>query len=226
MDKRVLWIVIPAFNESSHIGKVIKPLVSFGYQVLVVDDGSGDNTAGISDKAGAVVLKLEKNAGKGNALRTGFDEAVRRGAKFLITMDGDGQHHADDLVKFVEKLDDGFDVVFSRRDFEVMSFLSKFGNGLLSAMARLFFGVYIHDTQSGMRVYTKQAYKICRWSSNDYAVESEAVARAGLHKLRYCEVPIKTIYPKKVKGTGALDGVKILLRTIKWRLFPWVLKVK
>ncbi len=226
MNKKELWIVIPAFNESAHIGKVIKPLVSIGYQILVVDDGSSDNTASIAGKAGAVVLKLEKNAGKGNALRTGFDNAVRRGAKFLITMDGDGQHHTDDVEKFVEKLNEGFEVVFSKRDFSIMPFLSKFGNWLLSAMARLFFGVYIHDTQSGMRGYTKNAYKVCRWNSNDYAVESEAVARAGLHKLNYCEISIHTIYPKKTKGTGAIDGVKIFFRTIEWRLFPWVLKTK
>lgn len=224
MNKKELWIVIPAYNESSRISGVVKPLVSANYQVLVVDDGSSDDTSKIAQKAEAVVLKLGENSGKGNALRAGFDEAVRRGAKFLLTLDGDGQHDTNDVPLLLDKLDKGYQVVFTRRDFSVMPFLSKFGNWLLSFAARLFFSVNIKDTQCGMRAFTKEAYKVCRWDANDYAMESEAVARAGLNKLHCAEVQIRTIYPKKIKGTGAMDGVKILFRTIKWGLFQGKLR--
>lgn len=226
MEKKELWVVIPIFNEAARIGPVVKSLVAKKYQVLVVDDGSSDDGASVAKKAGADIFRLAKNSGKGVALRTGFDEAVKRGAKFLITIDGDGQHDPDDVKLFVSALDKGFDVIFSRRDFSMMPFLAYFANWFLSLLAVFFFKVNIHDTLSGMHGFTRQSYRICRWKSTDYAMETEIVARTGLNNLKYSEVIIRTIYPKKVKGAGAVDAVKILIKTVIWRLFPSSLRLQ
>jgi glycosyltransferase involved in cell wall biosynthesis len=102
MDQKRYCVVVPAYREVGRIGKVVEAIRQHCKNVVVVDDGSPDNTAKEAEAAGAVVVKHATNLGKGVALNTGFKHARENGYEFLITMDGDGQHDPSDIPGFVE----------------------------------------------------------------------------------------------------------------------------
>src|SRR5258708_5146103 len=97
-----LWIVVPAYNEGKRIGETLRPLTERGYRnIVVVDDGSRDNTGDAAMKAGAWVARHIINCGQGAALQTGIDFALRRGASVIVTFDADGQHDADEIPSVI-----------------------------------------------------------------------------------------------------------------------------
>ena len=86
-------------------------------------------------------------------------------------------------------------------------------------MVRLLYGIQLNDTQCGFRAFTSDAYKKVRWNSSDYSMESEMIARAGKQNLKYVQIPIETIYSDRYKGTTIVDGMKIVMNMIWWKLF-------
>ena len=213
-----LSIIIPAHNEQKHLSVVIRKTKKYSKNIVVVDDGSKDNTCGVAKKEGVTVLKHIVNLGKGAALKTGADYAVAHGADILLFMDSDGQHDPAEIPNFLNNLK-GVDIVFgSRKRVGQMPFVFRFGNWFISFVNKLLFGIDIHDTQSGFRALTSEAYGRIRWKSTGYSVESEMIALAGKHKLKCREIFIKTIYSDKYKGTTVFDGIKIVLNMIWWRL--------
>jgi glycosyltransferase involved in cell wall biosynthesis len=213
-------IIIPAHNEAAPIPRVIQAAKNYG-QVVVVDDGSTDGTAAVARQHGAVVLQHVVNLGKGCALKTGCDYAVREGAESIIVIDADAQHDPHDIPVFLKKLE-GHDIVFGYRMLsEEMPGILRFGNNFINGVAAFLYGLRLHDTQCGYRAFTREAYNKLRWSAQDYSVESEMVSGAGKHKLRYAEVPIKTVYTNKYKGTTVIDGVKIVLKMFWWKVTAW-----
>lgn len=212
------FIIIAAYNEEKHISKVLNGLKKKYKNIIVVDDGSKDNTFAISKKSGVNVLKHVVNLGKGAAMKTGCDYAVKLGAEILVLMDADGQHEPKDVKKFIKAIK-GKDIVFGYRQFsKKMPFILRFGNSFINSTTTLLFGLKIRDTQGGFRALTSNAYKKIRWNSIDYAMESEMIANAGKKRLKYQEIPIETIYADKYKGTTVLDGIKIVINMILWRL--------
>ena len=156
--------------------------------------------------------------GKGAAARTGCDYAIKKGAERIILIDSDGQHEAKEISLFLEKLKE-VDIVFGvRQRAGKMPLLFRFGNKFLNWWTYLLFNIKIEDTQCGYRAFTSTAYKQIRWRSNDYSMETEMIALAGKNKLRYTQIPIKTIYHDKYKGTTVLDGVKIAWKMMKWKV--------
>ena len=99
-----------------------------------------------------------------------------------------------------------------------MPYILRFGNWFINKMVAKLYGIELHDTQSGYRAFTADAYKKIRWNARDYSMESEMISRVGRHKLRYKEVPIKTIYGDKYKGTTVLDGIRIVTKLMMWRV--------
>lgn len=152
-------------------------------------------------------------------MKTGCDLAVKRGAKYLVVMDADGQHKPADIPRFVEKLATGkYDIVFGARIIgKTMPLLLFLGNKFLSICINLLFKMFLSDTQGGFRAFTASAYRELRWNSADYTVETEMVIQAAKRHLRYTEVAIQTIYHDKYKGTTPLDGLKIFVQILKWR---------
>ena len=212
------FIVIAAYNEENNISKVLTELKKEHKNIIVVDDGSGDNTFSIAKKSGAKVLKHIVNIGKGAAMKTGCDYAVKLGAEILVLMDADGQHEPKEVKKFLKAIK-GKDIVFGYRQFsKKMPFILRFGNSFINKITSLLFGLKIKDTQGGFRALTSNTYKKIRWDSTDYAMESEMIANAGKKRLKYKEIPIKTIYSNKYKGTTILDGIKIVIKTFMWRI--------
>ncbi|MFC1723637.1 glycosyltransferase family 2 protein [Nanoarchaeota archaeon] len=215
------YIIIPAYNEQKHIGKVVRRTKRFCKNIVVVDDGSNDRTYESAQKEGVLVLKHVVNLGKGAAMKTGAEYALRKGASAIVFMDSDGQHRPEDLPRFFKGLKKA-DIVFGSRALnKKMPFILKFGNGFINALMRLLFGIKLGDTQSGYRAIRASAYKKIRWRSTGYSAESEMVALAGKKRLKYKEINIKTIYADKYKGTTVLDGVKIVLNILWWRITRW-----
>jgi glycosyltransferase involved in cell wall biosynthesis len=211
-------VIVPAFNEHRHIADVITQVKTFNSQVIVVDDGSRDGTAAVAEKTGVVVLKHAINLGKGAALRTGSEYALQKGAEILIYIDSDGQHNPADIPRLLNALP-GNDVVFTYRDLRSaeMPATKKLGNLVLNTLMKLLFGIAVRDTQCGFKAMTAAAYRRMRLISFDYNIESEMVAKAGKHKLRFVQEPIHTVYADKYKGTTVFHGAQIALRMLWWK---------
>lgn len=210
---------MPAVNEVGRIGKVLRELKPYEIPVIVVDDGSKDDTAKIAEREGAIVLKHKINLGKGAGMKTGALAAFHLGADAVIFMDADGQHKAGDLPKFIKALGKGYDVVFGSRHLNLGAPLVRsLGNKFAPFLINFMFRIKVSDLTCGFRALTRKAYKIINWQSIRYGVETEMVAMTGKFKLKYCEVPVRTVYYDKFKGTTILDAVSILFEVIYWRL--------
>jgi len=214
-----LFIIIPAHNESERIEKVLKEVKKYCENIIVVDDGSTDDTFEIAKQEGVIVLKHIVNLGKGAALKTGCDFAIHKDAKKIIVMDADGQHEPKLIPNFLKALET-FNLVFGFRELSNnMPLLFRIGNFGINTLTEILFNIQLKDTQSGFRAFNAKTYKQIRWKANDYSMESEMIARAGNKKIKYCEIPITTIYSDRYKGTTMIDGLKVGINLIKWRLF-------
>ncbi len=213
------FVIIPAHNEERHIAQVINETNKFSENIVVVDDGSSDRTLSEAEKTGATVLKHEINLGKGAALRTGAEYAIKKGAEAAVFIDSDGQHSPSDIPRLLKALE-GADVVFTYRNLksEHMPLTKKIGNLALNTLLKLLFGIKIIDTQCGFKAITSKAYRTLRLISSDYNIESEIAAKTGKYGLRFIQIPIETVYSDRYKGTTPLDGVNIAMRMLWWKL--------
>ncbi len=218
MNKIKVIIIIPAYNESSYIGRFLDKLIPKYKNILVVDDGSTDKTAAIAKDRGVVCISHMVNLGKGAALKTGCDYAFKKlKADAVIIMDGDDQHLVDDIKLFEKELKNGAQVVLGVRQMDAkMPLMRILGNKSMSILINLLFGRYIADIPSGFKAMTRSAYKTLRWQSSGYEVETEIAVRIAKSKLSYEEVPISTVYHGKDYGFNLLDAGKILLKLPYW----------
>lgn len=213
------WVVIPARNEADTIAQVLGKVREFVERVVVVDDGSEDDTFLQAQKAGAMVLRHGVNLGKGAALKTGCEYALSHGASSIITMDADGQHDPAEIPLFLEALQ-RHDIVFGARQIpQSMPFIFRWGNKFMSSTLKVLYQLNIEDSQCGYRAFTAASYPKIRWEALNYYVETEMVIRTGKHQLKHAQVPIKTIYADSYKGTTVLDGVLIVGKMVGWRLW-------
>lgn len=212
------WIVMPARNEERTIGWVIDGLHREGWKnIIVVDDGSRDRTAGIAQEKGAVVVSHGRNLGLGAALRTGLEEALRQGADYAVTFDADGQHDPREVRKLVEAID-GADLVIGSRRFVNVPLNKRFGNFMLNLITRLMGGPLL-DSQSGMRAFSRRALEAIKIRSDRYEVSSEIVINTRRNGLRIKEVPVNCYFTdySKARGTTIASGIRILLQLIRLR---------
>ncbi len=160
-----LSIVIPAYNEESTIGKVVHQVMSLQLpdiqiEVIVVDDGSCDQTAEIARSKGAVVVRHLINRGLGGALGTGSEAALGWAADVVVTFDADGQHSADDIKKVIQPiLIDQADVVIGSRMLEAggMPWARRVANRLANFITSVLLGIHTSDSQSGLRAFSRSA---------------------------------------------------------------------
>ncbi len=211
-----VWIVIPAYDEEEMIGSVIRGLKHEGYDnIIVVDDGSEDNTAGIARSEGAEVVEHEANRGLGAALRTGLDEARSKGADVAVTFDADGQHDPKEIEKLLDVLD-GADFAVGERRRNQMPLNKELGNFFLDFMTHVLGGPFT-DSQSGFRAFGKEALEKIRIRSDLYAVSSDIIMQVGEEDLEFRSVPIRCIFTEysKASGTTIASGVKIFIDMLK-----------
>lgn len=175
-------IVIPALNAEPYVAAVVEAALPHRYPVLVVDDGSSDQTGEIARSAGATVLRHERNRGKGGALKTGFEWALGRNAKAVITLDADGQHLPAQVPMFVQRFRDSeADLIIGSRDhlFGGMLPRRRAANRFSAWAISIASGVHIPDSQSGFRLYSSRLLREVEISANGFDAESEVLVRAG-----------------------------------------------
>jgi glycosyltransferase involved in cell wall biosynthesis len=218
-----IFVIIPLHNEKRHIRGVLKGLSGYNLPVVVVDDGSIDNS-GLEvkrlDFKNVTLLTHKINLGKGSSMKTGAEYAWNSRADAVVFMDADGQHNTKDLQRFIEALESRkYEVIFGSRNLSMGVPLVRYlGNKIASIIVSLLFGSYVSDAICGFRAITKKAYQKIEWESNGYGVEIEMIARVGKYKMKFTEVPVETIYLDGVKGVTLLDAFGILGEVVKWRL--------
>lgn len=207
--------LIPAYNEAEKIGKVVKKTLQY-CDVLVVDDGSMDNTGKIAEESGAFVVTHERNRGKGDALITGFTYALKNGYESIITLDADGQHDPSEIPKFLKK-GDTYDIVIGVRDFKEMPFPRKISNTITTLLLSLRTRQKIGDSQSGYRMIKTDVLKGLNFKTRGFILESELLIRA---KCRIGNVRIKTIYAgEKSHVNNFRDTIKFITFMIQSMLW-------
>ncbi|MFH0867680.1 MAG: glycosyltransferase family 2 protein [Candidatus Woesearchaeota archaeon] len=216
--KKKIFAIIPAYNEEKQINRVIKGTKKYVDKVIVVDDGSKDKTSETAKKNKAIVLRHVVNLGKGAALKTGCDYALKNKADIIIAIDADAQHDPKEIPKFLENIKNHDIVIAYRKLNKNMPLILKYGNWFINKTINYLYGIKIKDSQCGYRAFTAKAYRKIRWKAADYSMESEMIAKIGKYKLSYTEIPIETIYSDKYKGTTVLDGVKIVFNLLLWKL--------
>lgn len=213
------FVIIPAYNEGAKISAVIKEVKKHAHRIIVVDDGSQDDTAAQATKEKVIVLKHKVNLGKGAALRIGCDYALELGAERLVVIDADGQHKPEQIPQFMNALQN-HEITFGyRKRSTTMPLMLRFGNNFINNTIELLMGITVHDSQCGYRSFTAAAYRKVRWKATDYYMETEMIIKAAKHRLKYFQIPIETIYADKYKGTTVLDGVKIVAKMISQGVF-------
>jgi glycosyltransferase involved in cell wall biosynthesis len=218
-NKEKIIAVIPAHNEEKYIGDVVKKTKKYVSKVIVVDDASTDKTGEIAKKEGAIVLRHIVNLGLGGSLKTGCEAACELNTDIIVTIDGDGQHDPDEIPKLISVIKEKkVDAVFGERPFnKKMPFVKKIGNQLFYLISKYLFKIKVKDTQTGYRIFTSNCYRKIKWDSNDYAVASEILINCEKNKLKYISCEVKTIYYENQKGTTILDGIKILIKMLKFK---------
>ncbi|PWU25302.1 MAG: hypothetical protein C5B48_02025, partial [Candidatus Rokuibacteriota bacterium] len=190
-------IVIPAFNEASSIGDIVSRARRHG-DVLVVDDGSSDESAAVAGAAGADVVRLGRRRGKGQALQRGFAEALARGADRVITLDGDGQHDPDDLPQLLRAAAEAPDALIIGGRLGT-SGADNWTVGRLAALRVAGFFIDwvtrapVVDTQSGFRVYPASLLAAVTPRHGGFVLETEMLIRAVAAGWRLVEVPIEAV---------------------------------
>ena len=211
-----LWIVMPAYNEGSAIGATLLGLREAGYHVVVVDDGSRDDTAARARSAGADVVVHPINLGQGAALATGIRYALSRGATHVCTFDADGQHCVETIAEMREALRrSGAEIALGSR-FLGDTIGMPFARGLLLRGAVAFTRVHaklpVTDTHNGLRLFTRAAAERIKIRQPRMAHGSEILSEIARSKTSYVEVPTTIRYTdySKAKGQHFFDSLKIV----------------
>lgn len=190
-------IVIPCYNGARRVAEVVRGALACKLPVLVIDDGSTDESALVAAEAGARVLRHPRNQGKGAALRTGFRAALSDGATAVLTLDADGQHDPAEIPALLEAHARAPDaLVIGVRSFapEDMPTRSRIGNRISTFWIGRFAGRLYADTQSGFRVYPRVLADMPRLRTTRFDTETELLLCAAKLGLPLVEVPVKTIY--------------------------------
>lgn len=212
-------VAIPVYNEARFIGSVVLQARRYARWVIVVDDGSLDDSAAIAEAAGAKVLRHEQNRGKAAAVRTGLKYVkafMRRRAEIaaFVMMDGDGQHNPIEIPTLVAPILDGeADMVVGSRFLGVRSRIPRwrvFGQKALTLATNLGSGYRLTDSQSGFRAFSRQALELLDFESDGFSVESEMQFLAQQEKIRVTEVPITCRYEEPPKRNPFEHGLQVL----------------
>jgi len=214
-----ICVIIPAYNESKTIFEIVQKIKIIPADIIVIDDGSFDNTAKLASKAGAYVIHHEKNIGKGKALIDGFEFAIKKGYEIFITLDGDGQHNPDDILSFIEAYKStGAELIIGNRliSHKKMPFIRYITNILMSKFISFIIKQKIPDTQCGYRLLTNNIASKLNLSSCRYEIESEMIIKAARSNVKILSIPIRCIYK------GETSNINSIIDTL--RFFRFIIK--
>lgn len=227
MMNRSVFVVVPTLNEGRVIRTCLQSLVDREYSVVVVDDGSSDDTWSIVSGLPVFALRHAINLGQGAALQTGMTFALRRGAEFIVHFDADGQHRVEDIEVLLEPLRRGeADVVLGSR------FLRRSDSRAVPPLRRLLLkggvvvnglitGVWLTDAHNGFRAFTRAAASRIDLRENRFAHASEILTQIHRGGLRHVERPTSIVYTRysREKGQSAWNAIKIVIDILVRRIF-------
>jgi glycosyltransferase involved in cell wall biosynthesis len=222
--KERILVCIPAYNEEKNIGNIVRKARNHADEVIVCNDGSTDNTAKIALQEGASVINHTKNYGYGKTIRTLFQEALKRKADIIVTIDSDGQHDPEQIPIIVEPiLKNGFDVVIGSRFIAdkydtSIPFYRSFGIKTITKFTKQASYKNLTDAQSGFRGYSRHAIETMNLVEDGMQVSTEILLRAGSNKLDITEVPVTISYDVENSSTHNFlsHGIGVLFSVIQF----------
>jgi len=232
-DISKIAILIPAYNEAGYIKSVIEKCSVYGLDIIVVNDGSTDDTSKIlslllkKNKLKLTILEHEKNKGKGEALKTGFNFVIRNGYYGVITIDADGQHNIEEINNFINEVKkNNPDIIVGSRfkNTKGMPFIRLVANLLTSWIISTIALKKIDDVQSGFRFIKHDVIKKVKLETSNFDTEPELLIKASLCGFKISNIPIETIYHldefkshiNPIKDT--IKFFKLIFKSIGWRL--------
>ncbi len=214
-------VLIPLFNGEAVIGRLVREVVKYINRCFVVDDGSTDRTSKVASQAGALILRHERNLGKGASLRTGFDRVLKEGYDAVITMDGDGQHDPRDIPRFIEKAEgSSAGIILGDRmgDKENMPLIRQLTNKVMSSIISRICGQRIADSQCGYRLIKNELLKKLNLFTSRFEIESEVLIKASRLNFKVESIPITTIY---LNQKSRIKPISDTIRFFKLLFWNW-----
>ena len=211
-----VWIVVPAYNEGTRLGCTLQTLRSVSAQVVVVNDGSDDDSGEIAAEYPVWRLSHVVNCGQGAALQTGIDFALSQGAQIVVTFDADGQHCVEDIEPLCQPIrENRVDVALGSRFLgraEGIPWVRWLTLKAAVLFTRCYSGIRVTDTHNGLRAFSCHAAQVVRIQHNGMAHASEILDQVRRLGLRYCEVPTTVRYTKGTlnKGQKSWNSLRIV----------------
>ena len=212
---------IPAYNEEKTIGDIVKRSLQYSDKVIVVDDGSSDDTVNVAKQSGATIISHQKNQGYGAAVITLFDRARQENANTLVIIDGDGQHDPEQIPLLINTLqENNVDVVIGSRflgDTSNTPGYRKRGIKIITSAANFGADFKVSDAQSGFRAYSKKAIDAIHPTETGMTVSTEILFKISNKGLSVAEVPITVSYDGKTSTEHPVPhGIVVLMNTLKF----------
>ena len=197
-DKPKIMAAIPAYNEEQYIGTVVLKTRQYVDEVIVVDDGSTDQTAGVAKLAGATVIRHEQNKGYGASIQALLAEAKKKGPDILVLLDADSQHNPDEIPSLIETVSEGYDLVIGSRGQQGGNIprYRRIGQRVISYFSHILSREKVSDSESGFRVFSKRAIAMLELKENGMSVSAETIANAVEKGLKIIERPISIRYTR------------------------------
>jgi glycosyltransferase involved in cell wall biosynthesis len=208
---------IAAYNEARYVGSIVLQARQHVDEVIVVDDGSADNTSKVAELAGATVVRHPQNKGKGAAIQSILAEARKRSPDVLVLLDADAQHDPNEIPVLIKPISEGFDLVIGSREAQEGKTprYRRIGKEVIFRSSRLASGTNVYDSESGFRALSPKAINELELKANGFAIESEMITFAADKGLKITEVPISNIYTKDGSTLHPIKhGIDVLSRII------------
>ena len=219
LDQVKVCIIIPVYNESRTIGPLVRALRQKDLDVVVIDDGSVDDSGNIAEFSGAGVIRHARNKGKGASLQEGFQYALARDYEWILTMDGDGQHAVEDIANFITMAQEQPQGVITGNRMsnpQGMPGVRFWTNRLMSAIISFLCRQRIPDTQCGFRMISRDVLRGIQVTCKDYEIETEVLIKASKKGFKIYSVPIQTIYMGEAsKINPVVDTCRFIIYIVK-----------